>query len=52
MRKYFTIFGLIFLVGCGVVFYKNYIDYDVKPTEKPNNDTIFIDTTITDTLAK
>jgi hypothetical protein len=42
--------GLLFLAGCGVILYTNYIAYD-KPTEKPKQDTIIsVDTITSDTL--
>ncbi len=50
-----TIIGLVFLVGCSIIFYENYID-PRKPTERVYVDTCKQDTTnfkvIADTLIK
>ena len=49
MRKYMTILGLVFLVGCSIIFYENYVD-PRKPTERVYVDTCFIDSVKTDSL--
>lgn len=44
-----TILGLVFLVGCSIIFYENYID-PRKPTEKVYVDTCVIDTNVVDSV--
>jgi hypothetical protein len=50
MKRILTIVGLIFLVGCSVVLYSNYIAEPTKPIEKVYIDTCFKDTTNVDSL--
>ena len=50
MKKYMIIIGLVFLVGCSVIFYENYID-PRKPPETQYVDTCIVDTIIVDTIS-
>lgn len=44
MKKYISIIGLVFLVGCSIIVWTNY----VNPC--PPDKTIFVDTCIVDTF--
>ena len=48
MKKYITIFSLVFLVGCSIIFYENYID-PVK-VKTVYIDTCFVDSVVIDTV--
>ena len=52
IKRIMTVIGLVFLVGCGVVFYKNYISYGNVEKDKTDTLKIEVNTIIIDTLKK
>jgi hypothetical protein len=49
MNRIMTIISLVFLIGCSIIFYENYVD-PRKPNERVYVDTCYVDTVKTDSL--
>jgi len=56
MKKYISIIGLVFLVGCSIVVWTNYVNPCPEPktifVDTCNVDSVIVDSVIIDTITK